>query len=121
MDLVRDLLDMRLVDRHQRSIGRVDGVRLELRPGAPPRVAAIDVGLITAARRVHPRLGRRIHAFARRWSPVPLRSVRLSLRLLRDVGVDIELDVDASSDRRLLRLEKWLRRHVIARIPGGGA
>jgi hypothetical protein len=121
MNLVRDLLDMQLVDRRQRSIGRVDGVRLELRPGAPPRVAAMEVGIVTAARRVHPRLGRWIQALARRWSPVPLRPVRLPLQLVRDVGVDIELDVDASSDPRLLRVEKWLRRHVIARIPGGGA
>jgi hypothetical protein len=121
MDLARDLLDMRLVDRRQRSIGRVDGVRLEMRPGSPPRVAAIEIGLVTAAHRVHPRIGRWIRLLARRWSPVPLRPVRLPLELFRDVGVDIELDVDASTDRRLLRLEKWLRRHVIARVPGGGA
>jgi hypothetical protein len=121
MDLVRDLLDIRLMDRRQRSIGRVDGVRLELRPGAAPRVAAMEIGVATAAHRVHPRIGRWVRQLARRWSPVPLGPVRLPLTLMRDVGVDVELDVDAESDRRLLRLEKWLRRHVIARIPGGGA
>jgi hypothetical protein len=46
--------------------------------------------------------------------------VRLPLTLFRDVGVDIELDVDADSDRRLLRVEKWLRRRVVQKIPWSG-
>jgi hypothetical protein len=120
MDLARDLLDMQLVDRKQRSIGRVDGVRLELRPESPPRIVAMEVGITVAAHRVHPRLGKWIRVLARKWSPVPLGPVRLSPRLFRDLGVDIELDIDAEHDRRLLRLEKWLRRHVIERMPGGG-
>jgi hypothetical protein len=47
-----------------------------------------------------------------------MRPVRLPLTLFRDVGTDIELDVDAMADRRLLRVEKWLRRAIVARIPG---
>ena len=49
-------------------------------------------------------------------TPIP---VRLPLETFKDVGVDIELDVDADSDPKLLRLEKWLKRHVISKIPGG--
>jgi hypothetical protein len=119
MDLVRDLLDQRVVDRKQRPIGRVDGLVLELRDNRPPRVAAIEVGLVTAARRLHPRLGRWVRAFGIRWSPVPLTPVRLPLRLVRDIGVDIELDVDAAADPKLLRLEKWLSRCLVHRFPGG--
>jgi len=52
--------------------------------------------------------------------PVPVRPTRYSPRLCRDIGVDVKLDVDAQSDPRLLRLEKWLRRHVVERIPGAG-
>lgn len=120
LDLVRDLLDARLTDRNQRPIGRVDGVLLELRAEGPPRVAAMEVGVLTLARRLHPAAARWLQAAAVRWLPVSLRSVRLSLTLFREVGVDIELDVDADADRRLLHVEKWLRHHVIKRMPGSG-
>jgi hypothetical protein len=118
MDLARDLLDKLLVDRNQRPLGRVDGVILALRPNGPPRVAAMEVGVVTAARRLHPALGRWVRALAIRWSPVPMTPVRLSPQLFRDIGVDVELDVDAASDPKLLRFEKWLRRHVVSRLPG---
>jgi len=120
MDLVRDLLDNQLVDRNQQRIGRIDGIVLELRDGRPPRVLAMEVGFATAARRVHPRFGALVRKLAVRWLPVSMRPVRLSPRLFRDIGVDVEIDIDASTDRRLLRLEKWLRTHVVGRLPGGG-
>ena len=120
LKLVSDLLDVQLVDRNQRKIGRVDGVLLDVRAARPPRVVAIEVGAATALRRLHPRLGRWLRAFAIRWLPVSLRPMRLPLTLFRDIGVDIELDVDAVRDPGLLRLEKWLRRQIIARIPGRG-
>ena len=118
MDLARDVLDKLLVDRNERPIGRVDGVVIELRSVGAPRIAAIEVGLVTAARRLHPALGRWIRALAIRWAPVPLTPVRLSPRLFRDMGVDIELDVDAAEDVKLLRFEKWLKRRVICHLPG---
>jgi len=117
MDLVRDLLDAQLVDKHGRNIGRVDGIVLEIRQGRPPRVAAMEIGAMTLARRLH--VERWFRAVASRISPVPIEPVRLPLETFKDVGVDIELDVDADSDPKLLRLEKWLKRHVISKIPGG--
>lgn len=118
IDLVRDLMDAQLVDRREQSIGRVDAVIIELRAGRPPRVAAMEVGLLTALRRVSPRLGRFARAIARRLPVVPA-TVRLPLALFRDVGTDIELDVDERLERRLLRVERWLRRHIVERLPGG--
>jgi sporulation protein YlmC with PRC-barrel domain len=118
LDLVRDLLDTQLMDRTGRRIGRVDGVVLELRDGRPPRVAAMEVGPLAFARRIHPRFARLLRLIAVRWLPVSLRSVYLPLTLCRAVGVDIELDTDASRDRRLLRLEKWLNTHVLRYLPG---
>jgi hypothetical protein len=120
LHLVRDLLDAQLVDRDERMIGRVDGVVLEIRDGRPPRVAAMEVGAVTLARRVHPRLGRWLRYAAIRWLPVSWRPVRLPLTLFRDLGVDIQLAVDEATERRLLRLEHWLRRHVVEPLPGGG-
>jgi sporulation protein YlmC with PRC-barrel domain len=67
MDLVRDLLDKRVVDRNGREMGRVDAVILELRHGASPRVAALEIGPAVLAGRIHPTLGRWVagleHAF----------------------------------------------------------
>jgi hypothetical protein len=119
MDLVRDLLDVQLVDPTERMLGRVDGVLLELQPGRPPRVIAMEVGAVTLARRIHPTLGRWLRRVAVRWLPVPLRPVRLPLTLVREIGVDIEVDVDPQTKRRLLRCENWLSRHIVRRLPGG--
>jgi len=117
IDLVRDLLDIQLKDRNGRRIGRVDGVVLEVRDSRPPRVMALEVGALALARRVHPKLARLLRVLAVRLLPVSLRTAYFPLTLFRDVGVDVELDVDAMRDRRLLRLEKWLIRHVVRRIP----
>jgi hypothetical protein len=119
MDLVRDILDSQLVDRNGRNIGRVDGILLELRHTRPPRVAALEVGAVTLARRIHPRLARWFRAVMAKVAPVRVTPVRIPPHAFRDIGADIELDVDA--DTKLLRIENWVRRHIVARLPGGGA
>jgi len=119
MDLVRDLMDQQLVDREGRNIGRVDDLIVEIRDGAPPRVVAMEIGSVTLARRIHPRLARWWRRFGLRWLPVSIRAVRIPLHTIRDMGIDVELDVDADEDRQLLRGEKWLVRHVLSHLPGG--
>lgn len=119
MDLVRDILDAQLVDRNGRNIGRVDGILLQLRDNKPPRVAAIEVGAATLVRRLHPRLARWFRALSSKLSPVPMTPIRIPPYTFRDIGVDIELAVDADADARLLRLERWLSRHIVARLPWG--
>ncbi len=121
MHLVRDILDTQLVDREGQGLGRVDGILLRLRDGAPPRFVAMEVGAVTLARRIHPAVARVVRWLVRRVAPVRVRAVRYAPQLIRDVGVDVEIDVVASDDPRLLRVEKWLSRHVVARIPGGRA
>jgi hypothetical protein len=121
LDLVRDLLDVQVIDNRRCRIGRVDGVLLDVRRGRPPRVAALEIGAVTLVRRVHPRLARWLRAVAIRWLPVSMAPVRVPLALARDVGIDLEVDVDAHADRRMLRLEKWLIRRVVRRLPGSGA
>lgn len=58
MDIIRDVLDNQLVDRHQRKMGRVDGIVVELQEGQPPRLAYLEVGFPVLARRIHPHLER---------------------------------------------------------------
>jgi hypothetical protein len=116
INLVRDLLDQLLVDRHDRYIGRVDGIVLELRKDRPPKVTALEIGIATAAHRIHPRAGRLVARLAARLDAEP---VRLPLSTIRERGVDLHLDVDGDRDPRLLKFEKWLSRAVVQKIPGG--
>src|SRR2546421_630959 len=89
MDLVRDILDAQLVDQNGRNIGRVDGIVLELRRHRPPRFAAMEIGALTLARRIHPRLAWWLRAIALKVSPVPMKPIRVLPQTFRDIGVDI--------------------------------
>src|SRR4051794_14511699 len=117
MDVVRDVLDNQLVDRDQSKMGRVDGVVIELRDGQPPRLAYIEVGTVVLARRLHPRLGRWAAALGRRWGLNQGQPYRIPWSLTRDIGIDVELDVKAG-ETPILDWERWLREHVVERIPG---
>ena len=119
--LVRDVLDKLLIDEKGREIGRADGIVLHLRQGLPPRVGEIEAGLTTLLRRVHKGAGERIGALLERLCPMPIEPVRFTFEDFSHRANRIHLAVDGDSDSRLLRAEKWLRRRVIAKIPGGGA
>lgn len=88
MDLVRDVLDVRLVDRNGQGLGRVDGILLRLRDDAPPQFVAMQVGAVVAARRIHPRAADLVRWFTRHFAPT-IRTSRYSPALFRDIGVDI--------------------------------
>jgi sporulation protein YlmC with PRC-barrel domain len=117
MRLVCDVLDKQIVDQNGRPIGRVDGLLLTVRDGEPPRVAAIEVGATTLARRLPRLLACLLEPLARRFGArggepyhIPWRSVRAVRRL----------DVVVTADARrtgALNAERWLRDHLISRIP----
>ena len=107
-DLVHDILDKQLVDRNQRKMGKVDGLVIELHPKTAPTLKYIEVGALTRARRVSSRLARRIKA----------EPYRIPWDKVRDVGVDIQVDVDAEKTPAL-RVERFLREKIVRRIPGG--
>jgi hypothetical protein len=115
--LVHDVLDAQLLDRHERKIGRVDALTLELRDGRPPRVARILTGGPVRAERVG------------RWM-VWISHVKRTLFHIRRPGVDripfqkmrrladtIQLDVDGR-ELESGHIEGWLADHIICRIPG---
>lgn len=118
MDLIRDVLDNQLVDRQQRKMGRVDGIIVELRQNQPPRLAYIEVGFPVLARRLHPRLERWVTAIQGRWGAKQRESYRIPWSKMVDVGINVELDLEAT-DTPTLGYENWIREHVVERIPGG--
>ncbi len=120
MDLVRDLLDKRVLDRKGVTLGRVDGIVLELREGRPPVVAAIESGLPTLARRLHRALVYFAEALERAAGTSDGSPVRIPCSRISEVGTDVTLDLEAS-ETSALAWEDWVRRHVVGRIPGSGA
>jgi len=118
LPLIHDVLDAQLVDRHEKRIGRVDDVVLELRDGEPPRVATILIGGAIRARRIGrwmTWIRRTFHAATRRDSdPVS----EIPYALVRRVGDAVQLDVDGKSLESGY-LERWLSDHIVCRIPGG--
>jgi sporulation protein YlmC with PRC-barrel domain len=117
--IVHDVLDLQLCDRHQRRMGRVDSVVLELHDGTPPRIARLMVGGTVLAERVHPRLGRWAAALRRRWGTHDASPTRIPWSSVRSIGSMVEVDVDSEATLAMA-WEQWLREHLICRIPGAG-
>lgn len=111
MKLVSEVLDKRLLDREKKQVGRVDGVIIELRDDQPPRVAAIESGFATAAARVSERWSRFAAAIGKRLGVRKTPRYRIGWEKVRDVGFDIEVDVDGEHSP-LMAWERWLRRHI---------
>jgi hypothetical protein len=116
MNLFRDVLDQQIIDRELHKAGKVDGIALEIRPDGPPRVAYLDVGMDVLARRFSTRLERLAHEIYRKFqrdrkpSHVPWQKVDR-------LGISASLDIDCS-EYSSFRVEKWLRDHIITKIPG---
>jgi sporulation protein YlmC with PRC-barrel domain len=113
MELGRNLLDQQLIDSRNHHMGKVDGVVLELRDGAPPRVAYLVVGGTTLLWRIHPRLAR----WAERRLGGHGHVARIAWKRVLKVGVDVKVDVEAAGSPAL-HWEHWVRDHIIRRIPG---
>ena len=118
MLLVRDVLDSQMLDRRGERIGKVDGVVLELREGGPPRVVCLEAGAPTLARRLGPRIGHWISRLAHRWGGAHPESYRIPWTKVREVTLDVRVDVEAG-ETRLNVVEDWLRTRVVEHLPGG--
>ncbi|MBZ9761217.1 hypothetical protein LB553_10050 [Mesorhizobium sp. CA8] len=118
MQLLRDILDKQVVDREQVKIGKVDGLVAELRQGKPPRLVAVELGSIALARRLGARPGRwTVQLAAKVSGKRQARPHRIAWNKVRDIGVDIEFDIDVRRTK-ILAWQRWLRNHVVGRIPG---
>jgi hypothetical protein len=120
LDLVRDVLDQQLVDRQEIKMGRVDGVVLELSDDGPPRVDHFELGFAVLARRVHPRLEAWVRAIRRRWSVRRIERQHVPWSAVLEITQHhIKLDLSAL-ETPAFDWERWLRKHVVSRIPGSG-
>lgn len=119
MDIIRDVLDNQLVDRNQHKMGRVDGIVAEVRSGEPPRLTYIEVGFPVLARRLHPVLERWTIAIQNRWGAKQSTPLRIPWSKIRDVGIDVEVDLE-QSETSAIAYEQWLADQVIGKIPGAG-
>jgi sporulation protein YlmC with PRC-barrel domain len=108
-----------VVDRKKRRMGKVDGVVMVLRKEKPPRLAYIEMGMSTLAHRLHPRLGRWAESIGRRWGIRRGKPFRIQWSKVRDVGIDVDVDLDAE-ETPVLDWEKWLNKQIVERIPGSG-
>jgi sporulation protein YlmC with PRC-barrel domain len=115
MDVVRDVLDKRVIDRNGREVGRVDGVVLERRDGFPPRLAAIEIGPSVLGYRLHPIAGRWIEALEHACGVDAGRPTRIPVaKITVDADVKIALAIGETGAPNIERLlAEW-----IAKIPG---
>jgi hypothetical protein len=120
LDLVRDVLDAQMLDRRLEHMGKVDGIVLELREGMPPRVIGLEAGVTVLGRRLGRRPGRWMARLARRLSPERPSAFRVPWPKVQQIDLAVHVDLDAEQ-LPVYVLERWLRRHLVGRIPGSGA
>jgi sporulation protein YlmC with PRC-barrel domain len=113
VQLGRYVLDQQVIDDRGRQMGKVDGIALELRDGEPARVAALLVGGTTLLWRIH----RGLAARAERWLGGDGHVARIPWRRVLKLGVEVKVSVDAERSPALW-WERWVRDHIIRRIPG---
>jgi sporulation protein YlmC with PRC-barrel domain len=118
MNVVQKVLDNQILDRHEQKMGKVDGIVLELAAGQPPRLAYIEIGATTLARRIHPRLERLVDRVQRKWGSKNSQPFRIPWSQIRDTSINVIVDLEAEQTPALA-YELWLREHVVKRIPGG--
>jgi hypothetical protein len=114
--LGRDVLDKQIVDAAGARMGRVDGILLEVTTDGPPRVAALALGSVVLAARLHPRAVALVRAL-RRWSVRRTARYLLPWRLVTAVNPrNIEVAVSAARTPADA-WERWLLTHVVERLP----
>src|SRR4026209_2813341 len=119
MDLVRDVMDQKLLDREDCEMGRVDGLVMEVGEHSQPRITHIQIGGTTPWMRLHPAFARLSARLAQMWGPKRKEPVRIPWSRVMTVGRDIKLDVRVR-ETGAIDWGIWIARHIIERIPGGG-
>lgn len=119
MDLVRDVLDKKLMDRKEEEMGRVDGLIMHLGETTQPRITHILIGGTTLWARLHPTFARFAKRMGQMWGPKGGEPVRIPWSRVETVGRTIKLAVEARKTGAVA-WEIWIARNIIEHIPGSG-
>ena len=114
--LVRDILDKQLLDATQQKAGKVDGVVIEQRDDGPARVRYIEVGPVTAARRISHRLGEWVARFDSRLGKGRGEPIRIPISRVTMGSPSLQLDLTVDNTP-IMTFERWLRLKIVQRIP----
>src|SRR3954469_20682967 len=93
MDLVRDLLDKKVVDRNGREMGRVDSIILRVDAAERPSVLALELGPALLAARVRPSVGRWMAAIEHGLGVREGRPLRIPLKDVLHVHNHVKIDM----------------------------
>ncbi len=116
MDVVHDVLDKHIVDRNGREMGRVDGIVVEVRENAPPRLAEVLIGASVLGARVNPVLGRWVHGLEHGIGIGDERPIRIAFSHVDAIGEKVKIDL-AAGETGAETLERRLRTWLL-KIPG---
>lgn len=118
MDGGLDLLDRQVLDNEGQPVGKVDDLELTaVGTGGGPVIEALLLGPTAYGRRLGGRVGRWIEHAAARIAGTP-EPIRIPMSMVTEIATSVHLNVGIASLQRPQRLERWLRDHLIGRIPG---
>ncbi|HEY9467663.1 MAG TPA: hypothetical protein VIR54_31435 [Vicinamibacterales bacterium] len=111
MNLARDLLDKRVVDRNGRDMGRVDRIVLRVSPGQAPAVSEIEIGPSAIAHRLGRVTGCLADGLECAFGVNEGRPVRLRVSEILDVDNHVRVSV-AVGETAAAAIEQRLRRWI---------
>jgi hypothetical protein len=115
--LINGILDDQVYDVNGRNAGKVDGIIVVVRRDKPPRVQAIESGFAVLAARIGRPLERLVVAIGRGLGVRKHPRYRIDWsHVTRIEPLGIHLDLDCTRIE-IYAWERWLREHVIRRIP----
>ncbi len=118
--LIAEVLDKQVVDANGDNAGRVDGMILEVREGAPPRLVAIEVSPITLLARFSRRLAMWYAKRDARLGHGRGTPYRIPWETVQRSKLSVVID-RAADDTPINAFEDWLRAKIVDRIPGSGS
>ena len=118
MNIVRDVLDKKILDCEETEVGRVDGVLFEFSEGSQPRMVRLEIGGEILAARVAGWLVPITRWLRTAWGPKREAIVAIDWAHVSRLDKDVHLDIRAG-ETQALAWERWLSENIIQRIPGG--
>ena len=110
LDLIHDVLDKEVVDRHGREMGRADTIVITLQSNRQPQVTAIEIGPAVLAYRVRPIFGRLMSALERALGIDEGRPLRIPFGDVLGISAHIKVDRafgETAAATLEHRLRKW--------------